>query len=105
MGSVSNIIIDKQKQKIQVVLVQFDNETIGEDTRKTSMYKHINKDAVPIEEIQVSFPVKGASSFHATRSQFPLSLAWAVTIHKCQGLNLPEIVVDMSPQKGTYTPG
>ena len=36
---------------------------------------------------------------------FPLSLAWAVTIHKCQGLTLPEIVVDMSPEKGTYAPG
>ena len=105
MGSVSNIIIYKQKQKIQAVLVQFDNETIGADMRKTSMYKHINKDAFPIEEIQVSFPVKGASSFHATRRQFPLSLACAVTIHKCQGLTLPEIVVDMSPEKGTYTPG
>ena len=73
--------------------------------KKTSMYKHINKNVVPIEEIQVSFPVKGASSFHATRRQFPLSLAWAVTIHKCQGLTLPEIVVDMSPEKGTYPPG
>ena len=57
-------------------------------------------DAVLIEEIQVSFPVKGAPSFHATRRQFPLSLAWAVTIHKYQGLTLPEIVVDMSPEKG-----
>ena len=29
--------------------------------RKTNMYKNINKDVIPIEEIQVSFPVKGAS--------------------------------------------
>ena len=26
-------------------------------------------------------------------------LAWAVTIHKCQGLALDEIVVDMTPAK------
>ena len=28
----------------------------------------------------------------------------AVTIHKCQGLTLPEIVVDMLPSKGTFSP-
>ena len=37
--------------------------------------------------------------------QFPLVLAWAITIHKCQGLTLPEIVVDMTPAKGHYTVG
>ena len=37
----------------------------------------------------------GNESFHATRRQLSLALAWVVTIHKCQGLTLPEIVVDM----------
>ena len=45
------------------------------------------------------------TSFQATRSQFPLTLAWAVTIHKCQGLTLPEIVIDMTPAKGRFKPG
>ena len=45
------------------------------------------------------------ASFQATRSQFPLTLAWAVTIHKCQGLTLPEIVIDMTPAKGKFKPG
>ena len=39
------------------------------------------------------------------RTQFPLTLAWAVTVHKYQGLTLPEIVVDMLPSKGTFSPG
>ena len=104
-GTVTNIIRDENPQKIQAILVQFDNETIGEDAKKGSKYKHINKDSVPIVESKVSFPVKGATSFNATWRQFPLTLAWAVTIHKCQGLTLPEIVVDMSPDKGTYQPG
>ena len=51
MGSVSNMIIDKQKQK-NSGCIQFDNETIREDMSKTSVYKHINNDAVPIEENQ-----------------------------------------------------
>ena len=45
------------------------------------------------------------TSCQATRSQFPLTLAWAVTIHKCQGLTLPEIVIDMTPAKGRFKPG
>ena len=34
-----------------------------------------------------------------------MALAWAVTIHKCQGLTLPEIVVDMTPAKGRFRSG
>ena len=34
-----------------------------------------------------------------------MTLAWAVTIHKCQGLTLPEIVIDMTPAKGKFKLG
>ena len=45
------------------------------------------------------------TSFQATGTQFPLMLAWAVTIHKCQGLTLSEIVIDMTHLKGKFKPG
>ena len=35
-------------------------------------------------------------SFHIYRKQFPLILAYAVTIHKCQGLSLDCAIVDLS---------
>ena len=38
-------------------------------------------------------------------SQFPLILAGTVTIHKCQGLALPDIVIDMTRAKGKFKPG
>ena len=37
--------------------------------------------------------------------QFPLTLAWAVTIQKCQGLTISEIVIDMTHAKGKSKPG
>ena len=50
-------------------------------------------------------PVNGKTSFQASLTQFLLVLAWAITIHKCQGCTLPEIVVDMTPSKGHYSVG
>ena len=52
-----------------------------------------------------SFQLKDKKSCQVTRKQFPLTLAWAVTIHKYQGLTLPEIVVDMCPSKGQFSAG
>ena len=40
-----------------------------------------------------------------SHAQYPLVLCWAVTIHKCQGMTLPEIVIDMSPAKGKFRAG
>ena len=105
MGLVTNIVTNKDTSNIEAILVQFDHESIGQDAKRTSIYKHISGNSVPILPLQVSFNVKGKDSFNATRVQFPMKLAWAVTIHKCQGLTLPEIVVDMSPSKGRFSPG
>ena len=92
MGSVANLIPDEKTGHIVAVLVIFDHDTIGQDARRKSIYKHVNKNAVLIVQIQVSFPVKG-ESLQARRTQFPLMLCWAVTIHKCQGLIL-EVVLN-----------
>ena len=105
MGFVSNIIMDRLTQDIKAILVVFDNSHVGEDARSKSLYKHINANAVPIEHGQKSFQLKDKKSCQVTRKQFPLTLAWAVTIHKCQGLTLQEIVVDVCPSKGQFSAG
>ena len=46
-----------------------------------------------------NFFVKDEVTFKVSQTQFPLFLSWAVTIHKCQGLTLPEIVVNMAHEK------
>ena len=73
MGSVANLIPDEKTGHI--VAVFFDHDTIGQDAQRKSIYKHVNKNAVLIVQIQVSFPVKG-ESLQAMRTQFPLMLCW-----------------------------
>ena len=48
--------------------------------------------AVPIS---TKFPAQGRRGAEVTCLQFPLTLSWATTIHKVQGLTLDMIVVDM----------
>ena len=69
------------------------------------MYNNIHQNAVPIHHTQATFPIDKKASFQATRNQLPWTLAWALTIHKCQGLRLSEIVIDMTPAKGNFRPG
>ena len=105
MDTVTNVIIDQTTGKMSVILVAFDREHVGQETRHTSIYNTIHQNAVPIYLTQATFTIDKKASFQATRMQFPLTLAWAVTIHKCQGLTLPEIVIDMTPAKGKFRPG
>ena len=53
----------------------------------------------------MSFGFMDNTYVRVSRTQFPFFLCWAVTIHKCQGMTLPQIVVDMSPNKGTFKNG
>ena len=105
MDTVTNVVIVQTTGKICVMLVAFDSEHVGQEARYTSGYNSINQNAVPINQTQATFPVDKKTSFQATRSQFLLTLTWAVTIHKCQGLTLPEIVIDITCAKGKFKPG
>ena len=105
MGTVTNVVPCTTPHKIRAVLVKFDNDRVGSNAKQMSMYKSIDKNSVPIEEVQVNFSIGGRTTCHANHKQFPLALSWTVTIHKCQGLTLLEIVVDMSPSKGRFSSG
>ena len=105
MGTVKYIITEEITKRVKVILVEFDNTDIWQEAKSKSLYKHINSKTIPICETQAIFLVNGKTSFQASWTWFPLVLAWAITIHKCQGLTLPEIVVDMTPSKGHYSVG
>ena len=88
---------------LMYILVKFDNSTVGRKSIQTSHYRSTHPHAVPLAKYEVVFFAKGKRGSEITRLQFPLTLAWATTIHKVQGLTLDEIVVDM--KGGRFSPG
>ena len=109
-GTVKKIIskpssVDPLVEEITVVLVNFDHTRVGRNARNKSAYKKNFEECVPIYRTEVLFNIKGSRTIQITRKQFPLTLAWAVTIHKTQGMTVPEIVVDMTIENGKYAEG
>ena len=84
--------------KVEVIWVVFNNPNIGKLYRFD--HRHLRKDfnpghdqATPILPQRKKFTIKfGNVQFQ--RSNFPLSLAYALTAHKCQGETLEEVIID-----------
>ena len=79
---------DPSKDLPEVLMVQFDNYKgpfFAEDADGSGF--------VPIFPTTAWFECNGAD---CTRTQFPLRIAYAITVHKAQGLKLPRVVLNIT---------
>lgn len=79
---------------IQTIFVKFNDHQAGILKMRSNQYA-FETHTVPIKRIQASIPVSmsSVSSPAISRTQFPIMLAWGCTVHKVQGLTLPNVVV------------
>ena len=56
MGTVTNGVIDQTTGKMSVILLVFDSEHVGQETRYPNVYNSRNQSAVPIHQTQATFP-------------------------------------------------
>ena len=88
-------------EKVDIVWIVFQNENIGKQYRFD--HKHLrqkfnpgHQNATPILPSRSKFNV-GLGNVEYQRQNFALSLAYALTAHKCQGETLQEVIIDFGP--------
>ena len=84
------------------IYIKFDDQKAGLQRidRGNDKFAKENK-VVPIERVQFRIKIseRSSSSPCIERTQFPLTLSWASTIHKVQGLTVNKLVVNVTLKK------
>ena len=102
LGTIKHISTDKQGN-VAKIYIKFDDSKAG--AKKINLDPLAKRNSwVPIEKTEVDIRIKSTKlSSHVTkRTQFPLMLAWACTVHKVQGLSLSKIVLSFQLLKQKY---
>ena len=105
LGTIIKIDFDHNSQTSSIIDVKFDDEKAGNNLINKSNNQFAKKErVVPIEPILARFKLRPGkpSSPEVQRIQFPITLAWACTVHKVQGLTLHKIVVSFNLERQKY---
>ena len=96
MGTVIKIGVNSNTQKPSIIYIKFDDDKAGHNliTKCTNTFTKENR-AVPIQPVLTRIKVRPGkpSSPEIQRVQFPITLAYACTVHKVQGLSLANVVI------------
>ena len=84
----------------EAVLVKFCDPRVGRLTHISALFGNSRVEAIEIKPITAQFNGKHSSVLE--RTQVPLTLCWAATIHKVQGLSLDAAVIDLGPHVFEY---
>jgi len=83
-------------QTPSIIFIKFDDDKAGQNMiyNSNNQYAKEHK-VVPFEPILAKIKIKPnkRSSPEIQRIQFPITLAWACTVHKVQGLTMDRIVI------------
>ena len=98
-GTVIDISLPAHDSLSGTIFVQFDKPNVGLTARNALPPVRRKQNAVPITTETATFEVGHQGTVHITRTQFPLTLCWAATIHKVQGASLDQVVVSFEEAK------
>lgn len=70
----------------EAICILFDDSRVGREWRKKNPPPHnVNKSSIVIHAHKEIYRIR---LHHITRRQYPLKLAWGLTIHKVQGMTM-----------------
>ena len=96
IGTVFKIDVNNDTQNPNILYIKFDDSNAGTDLINTCNIRFAKENnVVPITPVLARIKIRPgkASSPEMQRVQFPVSLAWACTVHKVQGLTLEKVVL------------
>lgn len=102
IGTVVKIYVNPNTQRPSIVFIKFDDDKARQNMINNSNNQYAKEHkVVPIEPILAKIKVRPnkPSSPEIQRIQFPITLAWACTVHKVQGLTMDSIVISFHLNK------
>jgi hypothetical protein len=112
-GRVEGLVLDERERLIQTkethtIRLQYPPRyvLVKLDRTKAPTLEGLSPNVIPIAPVKKTFTVnKNGSKVSVTRSQLPLTLAYAFTDYRSQGQTLQPVIVDIAPPPyGHLTP-